>query len=131
MLIVMQLLTQIKVNINFIYKEEKIDLDNILEESAFETDKEFLEEGILGRAAKTIKNWIVRFLKKVLEKIKRFIMSSTSAIYGNPKKFPTEETAPPMPMSPYALSKLMAELYCKQYSQLYKVETISLRYANV
>ena len=59
-----------------IYKEEKIDLDNILEESAFETDKEFLEEGILGRAAKTIKNWIVRFLKKVWNKIKSFMMKS-------------------------------------------------------
>ena len=40
------------------------------------SDKEFLEEGILSKVAKTIKNWVVRFLKKVWEKIKRFIMKS-------------------------------------------------------
>jgi len=59
-----------------IYKEETVNLDDILEESAKETDKEFLEEGIFSRAVKSIKTWFVRFLKKVWEKIKKLIMKS-------------------------------------------------------
>jgi len=59
-----------------IYKEETVNLDDIIEESAKETDKEFLEEGILSIAVKTIKTWFVRFLKKVWERIKRLIMKS-------------------------------------------------------
>ena len=58
-----------------IYKEE-LDLDNIIAESIDETDKEFLEEGLLSKAVKTVKNWIVRLLKKVWDKIKKFLMKS-------------------------------------------------------
>jgi UDP-glucose 4-epimerase len=64
-------------------------------------------------------------------KIKRFVLSSTSAIYGNPKTFPSKESDPYIPMSPYALSKLISEQYCTQYNMLYNLETVCLRYANV
>ena len=64
-------------------------------------------------------------------KIKRFILSSSSSIYGDPKTFPTDEKAAPMPMSPYALSKVINEQYCAQYTLLYGLETICLRYSNV
>tara|TARA_Y100000592_G_scaffold95934_1_gene163431 strand:+ start:908 stop:1855 length:948 start_codon:yes stop_codon:yes gene_type:complete len=66
-----------------------------------------------------------------LLKIKRFVLSSTSAIYGDTKKFPTKEDAAPRPMSPYGLSKIVNEQYCAQYSLLYGIETVCLRYANV
>ena len=59
-----------------IYKEEKINLDDIISESIDETDKEFLEEGLFSRAVKTVKNWIIRLLKKVWDKIKKFLMKS-------------------------------------------------------
>ncbi len=59
-----------------IYKEEKINLDDIIAESIDETDKEFLEEGLFSRAVKTVKNWIIRLLKKVWDKIKKFLMKS-------------------------------------------------------
>ncbi len=56
-----------------IYKEE-FNLDNILEECVKETDKEFLEENLLSKAIKTVKNWIAKFLKKVWDKIKSLLM---------------------------------------------------------
>jgi len=59
-----------------IYKEEKINLDDIISESIDETDKEFIEEGLFSRAVKTVKNWIIRLLKKVWDKIKKFLMKS-------------------------------------------------------
>ena len=59
-----------------IYKEETINLDDIISESIDETDKEFLEEGLFSKAVKTVKNWITRLLKKVWDKIKKFLMKS-------------------------------------------------------
>ena len=59
-----------------IYKEEKINLDDIIAESIDETDKEFLEEGLFSKVVKTVKNWITRLLKKVWDKIKKFLMKS-------------------------------------------------------
>ena len=59
-----------------IYKEEMVNLDHIIAESIDETDKEFLEEGLFSRAVKTVKNWIIRLLKKVWDKIKKFLMKS-------------------------------------------------------
>ncbi len=63
--------------------------------------------------------------------VKKIVFSSTSAIYGNPKKFPTNEELEPNPMSPYALDKLSSENYLKLYSELYGIKSVCLRYFNV
>jgi len=64
-------------------------------------------------------------------KVKRFIYSSSSSVYGNQKTLPLKEDMKPNPMSPYATQKLIGEYYCKQFSQLYGLPTVSLRYFNV
>jgi UDP-glucose 4-epimerase len=66
-----------------------------------------------------------------LADVKRFVFSSTSAVYGNTESFPTKETVTPEPMSTYALTKLIGEQYCKMYSELYGIHTTCLRYFNV
>jgi UDP-glucose 4-epimerase len=63
--------------------------------------------------------------------VKRFVFSSTSAVYGNTNQFPTSETADIDPLSPYGLHKLIGENYCKLFSKIYDIETVSLRYFNV
>lgn len=63
--------------------------------------------------------------------VKKIVFSSTSAIYGNPEKFPTDESLKTNPMSPYALHKLMGEQYLKLYSELYNIKSVCLRYFNV
>jgi UDP-glucose 4-epimerase len=63
--------------------------------------------------------------------VKRFIFSSSSAIYGGSENLPTTESEAPSPKSPYALQKLTIENYCKLFSELYGLETISLRYFNI
>ena len=63
--------------------------------------------------------------------VKRFIYSSSSSVYGEVKELPTKEDTELNPMSPYALQKLIGEQYCKLYSELYNIETVSLRYFNV
>ena len=63
--------------------------------------------------------------------VKRFIFSSSSAVYGNPKYTPIDENHPLNPLSPYALHKLIGEQYCKLYSDIYGLDTVCLRYFNV
>ncbi len=65
------------------------------------------------------------------QKIKRFVMASSSSIYGDTDKFPQKEDHLPLLISPYALSKLTNEYYCRIFSQFFDVETVCLRYFNV
>lgn len=67
----------------------------------------------------------------VKAKVKRFIFSSSSSVYGDVDILPTPETAVKSPKSPYALQKLIGEFYCKIYSDLYDLDTVCLRYFNV
>jgi UDP-glucose 4-epimerase len=64
-------------------------------------------------------------------RVKRFVYSSSSSVYGNVEKLPTPENHNLNPMSPYALQKLMGEQYCKLFWELYGLETVCLRYFNV
>ncbi|MGZ7118724.1 MAG: SDR family oxidoreductase [Methanobacterium sp.] len=63
--------------------------------------------------------------------IKKVVFSSSSAVYGETKSVPISENTPINPISPYAISKISGELYCKAYNELYGLSTISLRYFNV
>jgi len=63
--------------------------------------------------------------------VKRVVCASSSSIYGNSETLPKVETMPINPMSPYALTKYAQERYCQVFTQLYGLETVSLRYFNV
>ena len=63
--------------------------------------------------------------------ISRLVFSSSSSVYGDAEEVPTSENCKLNPMSPYALHKLIGEQYCKLYSELYGIDTVSLRYFNV
>jgi UDP-glucose 4-epimerase len=63
--------------------------------------------------------------------IKRFVYAASSSAYGDTPTLPKIETMPPAPLSPYAVGKLVGEYYCSVFSQVFGLETISLRYFNV
>jgi UDP-glucose 4-epimerase len=63
--------------------------------------------------------------------VRRVVSTSSSSIYGGAAVTPTPETAPLVPRSPYAVSKLAAEHYARIYWELHGVETVSLRLFNV
>ena len=65
------------------------------------------------------------------KKVQRFIFASSSSIYGEVEQFPEKETDMPRLISPYALTKLAGEYYCRVYSQNYDLSAICLRYFNV
>jgi UDP-N-acetylglucosamine/UDP-N-acetyl-alpha-D-glucosaminouronate 4-epimerase len=62
---------------------------------------------------------------------RRFVYASSSSVYGDSAHLPKEETMVPAPLSPYAVSKLAGEYYCRVFHQLYGLETVSLRYFNI
>ena len=64
--------------------------------------------------------------------LEKFIFSSTGgAIYGNPDDNPCSEETPVVPISPYGLSKYLAEQYIELFHRLYRVNFTNLRYGNV
>ena len=63
--------------------------------------------------------------------VRRFVYSASSSAYGNTSVLPTPESNSTNPLSPYGAQKLMGEIYCKTFSQVYDIETVSLRYFNV
>jgi len=63
--------------------------------------------------------------------IRRFINSSSCAVYGDAGATPVSETARLEPVSPYGRSKAIAEEYCNEYAGKYGLNTVSLRYFNV
>jgi nucleoside-diphosphate-sugar epimerase len=63
--------------------------------------------------------------------VKRFVYAASSAAYGDTPTLPKVETMAPQPLSPYAVGKLAGEYYCSVFSQVFGLETISLRYFNV
>jgi len=63
--------------------------------------------------------------------VRRVILASSAAVYGNNPQLPKTEDMRPEPASPYALAKICDEYYLSVFAQLYGVETVSLRYFNV
>ena len=63
--------------------------------------------------------------------VSRVVYSASSSAYGETEIFPTPETAPTNPLSPYGLQKYVGEQYCKMFSEVYGLDTVSLRYFNV
>ena len=62
---------------------------------------------------------------------RRVVYASSSSVYGGAELRPTPESTPLQPKSPYAVSKLAGEHYCRVFTELYGVETFALRYFNV
>ena len=63
--------------------------------------------------------------------VKKVVFASSSSAYGNIPTLPKKEVMVPHPISPYAVSKLAGEYYCKAFKEVYNLPTISLRYFNV
>jgi UDP-glucose 4-epimerase len=63
--------------------------------------------------------------------VRRLVSASSSSVYGGAAAMPTPEASPLVPRSPYAVTKLTGEHYCRVFTELYGFETVSLRYFNV
>lgn len=64
-------------------------------------------------------------------KVRRVVFAGSSSVYGNTVTLPKREDAPANPRSPYALQKHIGEEYCRMFTSLYGLETVTIRYFNV
>jgi UDP-glucose 4-epimerase len=64
-------------------------------------------------------------------KVKRVVFSSSCAVYGDNPQLPLSEQSAAQPLSPYAASKLIGEIYCQTYYRAYGLPTVCLRYFNI
>jgi nucleoside-diphosphate-sugar epimerase len=63
--------------------------------------------------------------------VRRVVYAGSSSAYGNTPTLPKREDMVPNPLSPYGLQKLVAEQYCRIFTQIYGLETVTIRYFNV
>ena len=64
-------------------------------------------------------------------RVRRVVFAGSSSVYGDNPELPKRENANPMPRSPYAITKLAGEHYCRVFYELYGLPTVVLRYFNV
>jgi nucleoside-diphosphate-sugar epimerase len=105
-------------------------MDNVLHQAALRSVPKSLEDPLSYNKVNI--DGILHMLQAASKhKIKRFVFASSSSIYGNTDNFPEKEDHLPLLISPYALSKLTGEYYCRIFSEFFGVETVCLRYFNV
>ncbi|MFW6120640.1 MAG: SDR family oxidoreductase [Petrotogales bacterium] len=63
--------------------------------------------------------------------VEKVVYASSSSVYGDTPVLPKKEDMKPSPLSPYAVSKLVGEYYCRVFTEVYGLSTVSLRYFNV
>jgi nucleoside-diphosphate-sugar epimerase len=63
--------------------------------------------------------------------VRRVVYSSSSSVYGDQPVLPLTEDMPTEPLNPYACQKLMGEIYARNFSRIFGLETVCLRYFNV
>lgn len=101
-----------------------------------------LHQAALGSVPRSIKDPITSnevnisgFLNMLVatrdEGVKRFVYAASSSTYGDSEELPKKEDLIGKPLSPYAITKYVNELYADVFSKLYGLETIGLRYFNV
>jgi UDP-glucose 4-epimerase len=63
--------------------------------------------------------------------VRRLVFAASSSAYGDTVELPKHEEMPSDPLSPYALQKVVGEMYLRMFTRLYGLETVSIRYFNV
>lgn len=114
--------------INKIIKDKQI--EQIYHLAAIVSVQESIENPILSNEV-NVKGTLNILEAARLNNAKRVVFSSSAAVYGDEPTQPKNENSITRPISPYGYEKLMDEQYMKLYSELYGVETVSLRYFNV
>jgi nucleoside-diphosphate-sugar epimerase len=105
-------------------------VDAVIHEAALVSVTRSVENPLLSHEINLLGT--VNLLKACKEAhVKRFVLASSCAVYGDTETLPNHENLEPKPLSPYAAHKLAAEKYAQKFYKVHGLETVSLRYFNV
>ena len=130
-----------KANVNFTFIEGDIrdfevcrkataGVDYVLHQAALGSVPRSLSEPILSNEV-NVTGFLNMLEASKENKVKRFVYAASSSTYGDSRVLPKVEDEIGKPLSPYAITKFVNELYADIYSTTYGLETIGLRYFNV
>lgn len=105
-------------------------IDYVLHEAAFGSVPKSIKYPSLYEDI-NIKGTLNIFLACHYNKVKRIVYASSSSVYGDNQTLPKKENFIGKPLSPYALTKRVNELYASIFTSIYGLETVGLRYFNV
>ena len=106
------------------------DVDYVLHQAAWGSVPRSIEMPVFYEEV-NIKGTVNMMDAELKNKVKKFVYASSSSVYGDSPILPKVEGIEGNVLSPYALTKKVAEEYGKIYSDIYGLETIGLRYFNV
>ncbi len=106
------------------------DVDFVLHQAALPSVPRSIEDPLLTNDI-NIKGTLNLLLASKEARVQKFVFASSSSVYGDDPRLPKEEDMAPRPLSPYALTKFVGELYCRIFSKLHRLPTICLRYFNI
>ena len=105
-------------------------VDFVLHQAALPSVPRSIEDPLLTNEI-NIKGTLNILLASREAKVKGFVFASSSSVYGDDPNLPKKEGTLGNPLSPYAISKLTGEKYCRVFSQIFGLPTVCLRYFNI
>lgn len=105
-------------------------MDFILHQAALPSVPRSVEDPLLTNEI-NIKGTLNLLLASQESQAKKFVFASSSSVYGDDPRLPKKEDMEEAPLSPYAITKIVGEMYCRIFSQIYGLSTICLRYFNI
>lgn len=105
-------------------------MDFVLHQAALTSVPRSVEDPLLANEINT-RGTLNLLLASKETKVERFVFASSSSVYGDDPLFPKKEGKEGKPLSPYAVSKRVGEMYCQVFSQIFGVCTVILRYFNI
>lgn len=106
------------------------DIDYILHQAAFPSVSRSIKDPISTNNV-NVNGTLNILIAARDEKVKRVVSASSSSAYGDTPTLPKNESMKPNPLSPYAVTKIVGEYYCRVFFKIYGLETVSLRYFNI
>ncbi|HIP88934.1 MAG TPA: SDR family oxidoreductase [Thermococcus paralvinellae] len=103
--------------------------DYVFHEAALVSVVESVEKPVLTEEINVLGT--LNILRALSEGHGKLIFASSAAVYGDNQNLPLKEEEKPMPLSPYGVTKVSGEYYCKIFYELYGVPAVALRYFNV
>jgi len=110
--------------------EATIDIDYVLHQAALGSVPRSIKDPIASNEV-NVNGFLNMLVASRDNGVKRFVYAASSSTYGDSKLLPKVEDFIGLPLSPYAITKYVNELYASIFSKIYGLDTIGLRYFNV